>query len=123
MKYQDFLHQITLNMVKCAAYNCRSGYKPTNSEKEILKSGGSIPFRRSVFSFPNKMHHKEVRDKWIRALKLKENNWNPDNFGVCELHFRKEDFFDQDTTWRKTGRKRNMLKRAAIPSTYNYRKQ
>ena len=80
------------NMVKCAAYNCRSGYKPTNSEKEILKSGGSIPFHRSVFSFPNKMNHKEVRDKWIRPLKLKENNWNPDNFRVCKFHFRKEDF-------------------------------
>ena len=79
-------------MVKCAAYNCRSGYKPTNSEREILKSGGSIPFHCSVFSFPNKMHHKEVRDKGIRAPKLKENYWNPDNFGVCEMHFRKEDF-------------------------------
>ena len=61
-------------MVKSAAYNyCRSGYKPTNSEKEILKSVGSIPFHRSVFSFPNKMHHKEIRDKWITALKLEEN--------------------------------------------------
>ena len=38
---------------------------------------------------------------------------------MYELHFRKEYFFYQDTTWRKTGRKQKMLKRAAIPSIFH----
>ena len=105
-------------MVKCAAANCRSGYRPTKAESEMFKLRGNVRLNRSVFAFPN-VHRKEIRKRWIDVLKLKSSKWNPDNFGVCERHFQQNDFFDQNNTYRKTGRQRKALKLTAVPSIFD----
>ena len=105
-------------MVKCAAFNCRSGYTPTNTERALLEAGISVPFNMSVFRFP-KSDRQNLRDRWISVLKRKDSGWNPDNFGVCELHFCLNDFYDQQSTFRKAGRQRKALRPTATPSVFS----
>ena len=102
-------------MVKCAAANCRSGRKPTKSELQILQQEGRVCTKKSVFAF-RKKDTQEIREQWIKVLKLKHKNWNPDNFGVCEIHFQETNFFDHNVTWRNKARQRKALRPSAIPS-------
>ena len=81
-------------MVKCAAYNCRSGYKPTNWRKKFSNQEAAFLFIVQCFHFQTRCTIKKFETSG--SLTLKENNWNPDNsFGVCELHFRKENFWSR----------------------------
>ena len=105
-------------MVKCAAINCRSGYTPTKAEKGIIEAGGSVPFNRSVFKFP-KSDRQDIRDRWINVLRRKDTDWKPDNWGVCELHFRPDDLYNQESTFRKAGRQRKAIRQTAVPSVFN----
>lgn len=105
-----------LAMVKCAAVGCRSGYAPTKAERELMEAGVARP-NVSVFAFP-KRDRQETRDTWLSVLKREDTDWNPDNCGVCELHFRPEDFLDQSTS-RKTQRQRKILKPSAVPSIFD----
>ena len=90
-------------MVKCAAANCRSGRKPTKSEQQILQQGSRESVKRSVFTF-HKKDRQEIREQWIKVLKLKHKNLNPENFEVYELYFHDTDFFDHSATWRNKAR-------------------
>ena len=60
---------------------------------------------------------KNVRDQWLNALKREDTGWNPDHCGMCELHFRPDDFMDE--TFRKTQRQRKILKTSAVPSVFD----
>ena len=102
-------------MVKCAAVGCRSGYAPTKVERRLLEAGDASP-NASVFAFPS-LDRKNVRDQWLNALKRGDTSWNPDHCGVCELHFRPDDFIDE--SFRKTQRQRKILKTSAVPSVFD----
>lgn len=106
-------------MVKCAAFNCRSGYNYCSKKKlkENKCDTDAHHFKHSVFKFP-KPDRLEIRNKWIKILKRMDTNWNPDNFGVCELHFKAEDFYNKELTKRKSGRQRKALKITAVPSVF-----
>ena len=93
----------TVFVAKCSAANCRSGPKPTKSEQQILQQGNREPAKRSVFTF-HKKDRQEIREQWIKVLKLRHRNWNPENFEVYELHFHDTDFFDHSATWRNKAR-------------------
>ena len=104
-------------MVKCVIPSCRTGYRPTKHEKEIIEAGGHVSVNSSVFRFPG-VDRKEIRDKWIMCLKDKDTSWNPpQSCGVCELHFRPDDFYE--TTFRKATRQRKTLKPTAVPSVFD----
>lgn len=105
-------------MVKCAAFKCRSGYRPTKREEEMMKRGENPPCKKHVFAFPSKS---ELRAKWISAIRREDTCWNPDNSGVCELHFRQCDFLYDLAPRTKTDRQRLRLKPDAVPSVFvNY---
>ena len=103
-------------MVKCAVVKCRSGFRPNAKERAIIQKGLPSPCKKHVFRFPRKP---ETRAKWIDAIRRKDTGWNPDNFGVCELHFRQHDFASSVTPRTKTGRKRRRLKACACPSVFD----
>ena len=102
-------------MVKCAAVGCRSGYALTKADQKLVEAGKAHQ-NVSVFAFP-KCDRQDIRDQWLSALKRGDTNWNPDHCGVCELHFRHEDFVD--ATYRKTPRQRKILKPSAVPSIFD----
>lgn len=101
----------TSRMVKCAAFNCRSGYR---AKKGVLKTGKLTACRRSVFRFPKDPVRKA---QWISVLRRGDTGWNPEHCGVCDLHFREDDFCQE--TRRKDERKRKFLKRDAVPSVFD----
>ena len=53
-------------MVKCAAFNCRSGYKPNRLEMKMFQKGLPSPHKKLVFAFPKKS---DVR--WISAVRAR----------------------------------------------------
>ena len=99
-------------MVKCAAYKCKSGCNP--AKKSELHGVSTV--RPSVFRFPS--DNPELRKKWISNLK-RDDSFNPDNCGVCERHFREEDFIDAAPANSKDKiRERKRLKFGAIPTVF-----
>ena len=77
------------NGAKCSALNCRSGYRGEEFAKRgvdgrtWVEPPGKICFHIS----------QEAREtSKVVALRLQECGWNPDNFGVCELHFNSQNF-------------------------------
>ena len=102
------------SMVKCAAYSCRSGYRPTVAEKRILNKGGLAACKRSVFVFPKDPVRRARR---ISVVRRGDTEWNPEHCGVCELHFRDDDFCQG--TQRKDERKQKFLKVDAVPSVFD----
>lgn len=103
-------------MVKCAAVNCRSGYRPTKQEKEMIERGETPPCKKHVFAFPKKA---EIRTQWVTAIRRQDTDWNPDNFGVCELHFKPHNLALDLVHRTKTERQRLRLKPDAIPTVFN----
>ena len=99
-------------MVKCAAHLCRSGYALTKAEKAKKLAQRTV----SVFSFPK---DKELRARWVLTIGRNDSAWNPDHCGVCELHFREEDFCQ--TTRRKNERQRKFMKTGVVPSIFESR--
>ena len=97
-------------MVKCAVSLCRSGYAPTKTEM----ANGSPQRTVSVLSFP-KDH--ELRARWVSAIRRTDTDWDPDHCGVCELHFREVDFYQE--TQKKSERKRKVLKKGAVPTIFD----
>ena len=107
---------LVIAMVKCAVIGCRSGYAPTKTERK-LQHAEQLRKNISVFAFP-KRERQDVRDAWLCAVgRAVCSDWNPDHSGVCELHFRRDDFMDE--TFRKTQRQRKTLKPFAVPSLFN----
>lgn len=105
-------------MVKCAALYCRSGFKPNKKEKKIIERSGLNPCKKHVFAFPK---NEGLRTEWIRRLRRKDMQWNPKNFGVCELHFTKVDYVGNIAPRTKTARIRARLKSGSVPSVFkNY---
>ena len=96
--------------------NVRSGCKPTEKEKGIIQPDGSAVNKKSVFSFPRD-HRPELRKQMLTVIKGEGNGWNPDHAGICELHLKPEDFVQE--TYRKTCRKRRVLKSNAVPSAFD----
>ena len=93
---------------KCAALFCRSGYDATKKYEENDSSNLS---KRHVYCFPK---GNKSRRKWVEAVrrpKLREDNCRYS--GVCELHFRPEDFSDGAGL-----KQRRRLKRGAVPSVF-----
>lgn len=101
-------------MVKCAAYNCRSGYARTKTDRSLLTVSAPVKRTCSVFRFPKDC---TLRSRWLQALRRSDRAWNPDNCGICERHFQEDDF-RQDTR-RKTQRQRRSLKEDAVPSVFD----
>lgn len=98
--------------MKCAAVNCRSGLRPTKKEKESLCE------KRHVFAFPK---NEKIRALWVKAVRRQDARFNPNNSGVCELHFSSDDFVIGIAPRTKTERKRERLKYDAVPSNFpNY---
>ena len=101
-------------MVKCAAFQFRSGYALTKADKASLKASGSVKRGVSVFGFPK---DRELRSRWLSALRRIDTAWNPEHCGVCELHFLENDF--RQETRRKIQHKRKILKQCAVPSVFD----
>ena len=105
-------------MVKCAAVNCRSGFRPNKHEKAMIQRGETSPCKKHVFAFPKKT---DVRARWIALIRRKDTAWNPDYFGVCELHFKPNDFVEGLVPRTMTKRKRLRLRSNVNPSVFtNY---
>lgn len=100
---------------RCQAVNCRSGYDLTR-EESASQAEGTVPEPRkySVRSFPADV---ERRKKWISALR-RQDTVDINNGGVCDKHFKSDDFLQ--TCVVKTGqeRKNKRLKSNAIPSLW-----
>ena len=101
-------------MVKCAVYECRSGYPLNKREREFANRTKTTPLKRSVFRFPVE---KSLRGRWISAIKRYDTSWNPNHCGVCELHFEEDDFCEGDTT-KRTKRTNKILKKQATPRKF-----
>ena len=57
----------------------------------MIQRGETSPCKKHVFAFPKKT---DVRARWIALIRRKDTAWNPDYFGVCELHFKPNDFVE-----------------------------
>ena len=59
----------------------------------------------SIFSFPK---DQEIRRKWIRAIP--RDNWEPtSNSGVCQHHFKPDDFVLYRTDTMNVGKTKKQL--------------
>ena len=76
-------------MVKCAAVNCRSGFNPTKKEEELISKGITPSCMKHVFAFPI---GEVTRRLWLSVIHRDADSFNPKHSGVCELHFKAEDF-------------------------------
>lgn len=84
----------------------------------MITRGENPPCKKHVFAFPSKS---ELRAKWVAAIRREDTCWNPDNSGICELHFCQCDFLVSLAPRNKTERQRLRLKPNAIPSVFvNY---
>ena len=54
---------------------------------------------------------------WFRAFRRADTNWNPDNGGVSELHFRPDDFLNQ--SFRKIERQQRIIHAAVPPALWS----
>ena len=95
---------------------CSNKKRVTENQKgEITPSKN-----RHVLSFPK---NNTLRKKWLQNLKRKDTDWNPDNFGVCDLHFQKEDFVSGNAPRTNTERVRVRLRAQSVPTVFpNYPK-
>jgi len=100
---------------RCQAVNCRSGYDLTR-EDLASQAEGTVPEPRkySVRSFPSDI---ERRKKWTSALR-RQDAVDIKNGGVCDKHFKSDDYLQ--TSVVKTGqeRKNKRLKPNAVPSLW-----
>ena len=124
-KHLKFLNLSTLDLVnasnsddmgrRCQAVNCRSGFDLTQDEI-ASQAEGTVPEPReySVRSFPADV---ERRKKWTSALR-RHDTVDIKNGGVCDKHFKSDDF--SQTSVVKTGleRKHKRLKPNAVPSLW-----
>ena len=56
-------------------------------------------------------------------FRRKDIDWNPYNFGVCDLHFQKDDFVSGNVTCTNTERVRLRLRAQSVPTIFpNYPK-
>lgn len=96
---------------KCAVIDCRSGYDPTRKDKELLGTDGDSCDKKHIYSFPKAA---ELRAEWLTAIS-RQHGLNLDHSGVCELHFKPEDF--EADVIESTGAKRlrRRLKSGAVP--------
>ena len=107
-------------MVRCAAVNCRSGYKPNRHEEAMLQRGQISPCKKHVFAFQK---NTDLRAQWIAAIRRKDTACNPDNCGVSEIHFEPSDFIQSLAPRTKTKRQGTRLRSGVIHSVFkNYPK-
>ena len=102
------------DMVKCAVPLCRSGYAPTKTEK----ASGTVQRNVSVFTFPK---NRELRARWVSAIRRSDSTWDPEHCGVCEMHFRKDSF--RQETRRNGQRKRKFLIKGSVPAVFDTHQQ
>lgn len=100
----------------CQAVDCQSGYSASGHKPKGGKDKDKPKSKVTVFSFPQGL---VLRGKWIKALNRDEVNGSPvrtkNNIGgVCELHFRAEDFKDDGKA-----RTRKVLKKGVVPSVFS----
>ena len=96
---------------KCAVIDCRSGYDPTRKDKESLGTDLETCEKKHIYSFPKAP---ELRTNWLTIIG-RQHGLNLDHSGVCELHFKPEDF--EADVIESTGAKRlrRRLKSGAVP--------
>lgn len=80
----------------------------------MIRIGVDPPTKKHVFSFPK---HLELRGRWIAATR-RLDDLNLDCSGVCELHFRPEDFEVDLSPRTGTERQRRRLRNDAVPSIF-----
>ena len=102
--------------VKCAALNCRSGYKNKKRDAVLYKEGETserTTFKKCVFRFSR---NKTVRDLWLKALGGTE--FDATQTGVCEKHFKASDLrrAEKDDNGKI---KRTRLQPNAVPSIFD----
>lgn len=101
-------------MRKCAVFSCRSGYRP--NKQEMIARKETPPCLRHVFAVPKKA---EFKAKWAAVICRQDTGFNPNNFGVCDFHFKPQDFALDIASRTKTERQPLKLKPDAIPSVFN----
>src|SRR6218665_1479855 len=117
----NFRILLSVIMVICAAYGCRSGYNSQNSAtNDADETHQTIegPCRIMPFQFKNK----DLCDKWVRAIR-RQNFVATKYSKLCSLHFKETDFVevsrDTNKQRRKSGNKqlrKRYLKDGAVPS-------
>jgi hypothetical protein len=99
----------------CIVFGCRTGYRQTAAEK----AEGKLPPKLAFHRFPIK--HPELFAEWKAALSFMDlsstTNW--EKAGVCQLHFRDDDYMTADFNNRGQPRKRMRLKPGAVPRVFD----
>ena len=98
--------------MKCAAVNCLS---ETKKEKELMTKGITPSCKKHAFPFPKE---EVTRRLWLSAINRETDSFNPEDFGVCEFHFKVEDFEANYVPRTSTARVRVRLKPKAVPSVF-----
>ena len=76
---------------------------------------GITPSRKKhVFAFPKEV----TRKLWLSAIHRYADSFNPEHSGVCELHFKAEDFEANYAPRTSTARVWMRLKPKAVPSVF-----
>jgi len=118
----EYFSSFHVNMVNCAAYGCRSGYKSQKSTTDDTNEGHQRikdPML-SYHAFP--IQDKDLCDKWVRAIR-RENFIATKYSKLCSVHFKESDFVEVSRDTNKQRRKsddkqlrRRYLKDGAVPS-------
>ena len=62
-----------------------------------------------------------TQEEMTENLRRKDTDWNPDNFGVCDLQFQKDDFLPGNAPCTNTERVRLRLRTQSVPTIFpNY---